>query len=227
MHSSPFAFLLADIEGFFGIVFMLIAIVGWVINLVNQNAGQDAKNQQRRRPPRPQGQRSPGKMQREIDQFLKQSGKAGGAEQLDDVEIIAPPARRRPPKRRRTREEILAEQRGETIPATPRPAGKQPARQPSRKSTARKTFQPPKASSIAEQVEKDLPHAIDQSVAEHLHQFTADSPTATGQQGILSTTLNRPSKAPVLRRLLTSRDSVRDAIILNEILSRPKSLRNS
>ena len=242
--------MLADLEGFFGIVFFLIAFVGWVINLVNQN--QEQNKPPRRRPPNQPGQRpnQPGHrrkkdVQSEIDQFLGQSRRNSGKQSAidtDDVEVIAPPPGRRPaPRRRRTREEVWEEQAGVTPPQKPKPARPKPATAKSKgrglaarhlESQERRTSEPAKkpkrsqtGSRLTQQVERDLPHAVDASVAAHLKPFTADSPTSTGQIGITATTSNRKSKGSILGNLLQYKAGIRNAIILNEILSPPKSMR--
>ncbi|MBT5020461.1 hypothetical protein N8590_01815 [bacterium] len=226
--------LLADIEGFFGIVFFLIAFVGWVINLVSQNQGQN--KQQRKRPANQAGNRRKQNVQNEIDQFLGQSRRNSGADRpqaTDDVEVIAPPAGRRPPPRRRkTREEVWEEQTG--APPSPKPKPVPPktkgrglaTRHLETKKKPKKELRKPKSiSNLSEQVEKDLPHAVDASVTSHLHSFTAENPSATGQLGMASTTSNRKTKGSSLGKLLRSKSGVRNAIIMNEILSPPKSLR--
>lgn len=228
--------MLADIEGFFGIVFFLIAFVGWVINLVNQNQEQNKK--QRKRPGNQAGNRRKQNVQNEIDQFLGQSRRkpgAGRSPATDDVEVIAPPAGRRPPPRRRkTREEVWEEQTG----ASPSPSPKRkpvPAKKEGRglasrhletkKKSKKEPLKPKPISSISKQVEQDLPHAVDASVESHLHTFTAERPNATGQLGMASTTTNQKTKGSALGKMLRSKSGVRNAIILNEILSPPKSLR--
>lgn len=232
--------ILADIEGFFGIVFFLIAFVGWVINLVNQN--QEQKKPPRRRPPNQAGQRRKKAVQNEIDQFLGQARRNSGqrpATDVDDVEVIAPPSERRaPPRRRRTREEVWEKQTGAAPSKKPKPAS--PSQKPkgrglasrhleTRESQAKKSAEKPRTpkpiSSIAKNVENDLPHAVDASVAAHLSKFTAESPTSAGQIGIARTTTNRRTKGSVLGKLLQSKESVRNAVILNEVLSPPKSMR--
>lgn len=227
--------LLADIEGFFGIVFFLIAFVGWVINLVNQN--QEAQKRLPKGPGSPQVRsQTKSETQREIEQFLKQSQRSPermSEFEVDDVEVIAPPTRRAPPRRRRTREEIIAEQSG-TTPALQKPQRSEtrPQSVNERKSLSRKKKRanlPNKVqatSKFTAMIEADLPHAVEQSVSSHLQNFTAESPTSTGQLGISSTTRNRKSKGNLIGTLLRTKGGIRNAIILNEILSPPKSRRN-
>lgn len=237
--------LIADIEGFFGIVFFLIAFVGWVINIVNQNQQQN-KPGQRRRPPNQAAQRRKQEVQHEIDKFLNRSRDDRRREEpvdLDEVEVIAPPpTRRAPPRKRRTREEVWAEQTGNRPQSeTPSPT-QQKSRQSKRSgpkprkglaSRHLKTSEPEKPKkfqkkrpSLAEQVEKDLPHAVDASVSSHMSTFTADQPQAVGQQGISRTTSDRKSEGNLIGQLLKSKQGIRNAIILNEILSPPKAMRN-
>ena len=226
--------ILADIEGFFGIVFFLIAFVGWVINLVNQN--QEAQKRAPKRPGGPQVRsQTKSETQREIEQFLQQSQRSSkrmSEFEVDDVEVIAPPARRAPPRRRRTREEIIAEQAG-TPPALQKPQRAETRTQlvherKSQSSKKKRATLPNKVqatSKFTAMINADLPHAVDQSVSSHLQKFTADSPSSTGQLGMASTTLNRKSKGNLIGDLLRTKRGVQNAIILNEILSPPKSRR--
>lgn len=232
---------IADIEGFFGIVFFLIAFVGWVINLVNQN--QDPKKQGRTRPsPKARSQQS---VQQEIDEFLAQSRRGPGQQharqpqrqdQTDDVELIAPPQARRPaPRRRKSREEVWSEQTGQpskarqNAPKQTKPKRSQGLAEKYLQKSSQ-TSQPAenrsrKRSTLADQIEADLPHAVDAGVAEHLKIFTAESPTSIGLQGISETTNNRRTKANILASMLRTPKGIRQAILMNEILSPPKSLR--
>lgn len=226
--------ILADLEGFFGIVFFLIAFVGWVINLVNQSHDPKGKNQNRRSPQAP-GQRKEN-VQKEIDNFLGQSRRSRPAtttEMTDDVELIAaPPSRRDPPRRRKSREQVWSEQTGRSRHSVPAPEPQPHPQQRPGEALAAHHLQsktqdsPPRpVSHLAEQVERDLPHQVDEHVNAHLDRFSAASPNATGQLGILVTTDNRESRASLIGALLRSQAGVRNAIILNEILSPPKSLR--
>lgn len=233
MPIQTFPLLLADIEGFFGIVFFLIAFVGWVINLVSQN---QEKSKNERKPPVRQGrsgsQRNPRK---EIDQFLSQSKRSSNRSRqndLDEVEVIAPPAQRRPPRRRRSRQEILADQAQSRTPQlekkqpkhSPRPGEDVSSRHLATLATQREE-RPPLVSHVAEQVAEHLSHGVDKQVASHLDVFTAAGSVSSGRRGMASTTTARKSQGTLIGSLLRSKSGVRNAIILNEILSPPKSLR--
>ena len=236
MLTSQLAIVLADIEGFMGIVFFLVAFVGWVINLVNQNQGK-GNNQRGPRRPRPAGERKRD-VQGEIDEFLTQSRRRKSTTTTtgsDDIEVVSTPKqRRRPPRRRKSRQEIWEEQTGKANqPAPPTPKPEKPKSRPGQtiasrhlESKTKKKDKPKKQlSHINERVEQDLPHSVDASVSSHLQTFSAAAKTSTGQIGILSTTRNAQTKAGIVGKLLKSKDGIRNAIILNEILSPPRSMR--
>lgn len=233
VHTS--VLLLADMDGFFGVVFFLIAFVGWVINLVSQS---QEKGKGGRKPP--PSQRRPGSQRNvrsEIDQFLNQSKRSSNRSDHDDldvIEVIAPPSQRRPPRRRRSRAEVLADQAGRRPPkideklpraeSSSRPGQELSEHHLETASATRKKRTPPR-SQVAQQVEINLPHSVNQHVASHLESFAASSPLSSGRQGMVATTTDRKSKATVIGSLLQSKSGIRNAIILNEILSPPKSLR--
>jgi hypothetical protein len=72
-------------------------------------------------------------------------------------------------------------------------------------------------------VQRHLAHNVNQSVVEHLGDTGGASPTA----GTAATVLRRRTSADAagILHLLRSRQGIRQAILLNEILSRPKSRR--
>ncbi|MEW4489489.1 hypothetical protein AB1L42_15510 [Thalassoglobus sp. JC818] len=231
--------LLADIESFFGVVFFLIAFVGWVVNLINQAQGKGGANPPNRRGQRPQAQLKR-KTQNQIDQFLNQARNQrndrnqGGT---DDVEVVAEPgqAKRRPPKRRRSRREIWEEQtRREQQKPAPQPSKpiaqqQRPEQKPQRRRTSQSEAASRRTKNESKQAarpKENLPHAVDQSVAEHLSVFTAARSDSTGEMGIASTTRNARSQGNLIGNLLRNKDGIRNAILLNEILSPPAALRN-
>ncbi|QDT32282.1 hypothetical protein [Thalassoglobus polymorphus] len=236
--------LLADLESFFGIVVFLIALMGWIVNLVSQN--QPPKNQrgpQQRRPtPRQSG------VQNEIDQFLKQSRREGGRVSrpsrpsgTEEVEVISPPPSRRPPppRRRRTRDEILAEQAGQQpprsnpLPAKPKPTRKRPdsSQRSSIESSKSRSKQSQQASAAAAQAPQKVSQSIDEHVKSHVphlpHVTATSSPTVIGQIGGVTKVSKRKSNKNSFAALLNSRAGIRNAVVLNEILSPPKALRNN
>jgi len=238
MPTNQIPCILADFESFVGIVFFLIAFVGWVINLVNQNQDPTKQNKGPRRN-QPQAGNRKQDVQGEIDQFLNQSRRRKGEPNRpgnDDIEVVsAPGQQRRPPRRRRTRQEVWEQQTGQqpqplsqetTAPAVqPRPGEALASRHLASTSKKRKKSRK-QLSQLNEKIQQDLPHSIDASVSTHLHTFSANSKQATGQIALSSTTRNYKTKGNIVGGLLRSKKNIRDAIILNEILSPPKSRRS-
>ncbi|TWT56912.1 hypothetical protein KOR42_02680 [Thalassoglobus neptunius] len=240
MHYSANIAILADIESFFGVVFFLIAFVGWVVNLINQSQGKGGANPPNRRGQRPKAQVKR-KTQNQIDQFLNQARNQRNDRkqgQTDDVEVVAEPGqtKRRPPKRRRSRREIWEEQtkqqQQKATPPPTKPLAQQPqSRQntPSRRRTSQSDISERRAQSETKKPsrkQENLPHAVDQSVAEHLSVFSAGRSDSTGQIGLAATTRNARSQGNLIGNLLRSKDGIKNAILLNEILSPPAALRN-
>ena len=218
---------LAAIDNFFSVIIFVIAFISWVVNLIRQNQESAAKQ---RGPRRPAGQGRNRDVQGEIDEFLTQSRRRQSETTLaeDEIEVVSSPKqRKRPPRRRKSRQEVWEEQTGkrqQQPPPMPRP--KQVDR-PGEGIASRhlETPRQQQLSYINERVEADLPHNIDQSVATHLKTFSASSPTSSGERAILETIKRPTTRASIAGKLLRSKRSIQSAIILNEILSPPKSRR--
>ncbi len=239
--------LLADLESFFGIVVFLIALMGWIVNLVSQN--QDPKNKralQQRRPgeQRPTPRPRPSGVQNEIDQFLKQSRRDGGRVSrptgTEEVEVISPPPSRRPPppRRRRTRDEVLAEQAGlqkppqsKPLPAKPTPTRKRSDLSQRSSTEPAKTRSKKSQQAATAQTQQKVSQTIDEHVKTHVphlpHVTATSSPTVLGQIGGATKIRKRKSNKNSFAALLNSKAGVRNAVVLNEILSPPKALRNN
>lgn len=220
--------LLADIEGFFGIVFFLIAFVGWVINIVSQNKSAEQKKRDvARRGPVAQQRGNRNSAQSEIDQFLRQAKQQMGGvqevDEIDDVVVIAPPKRRNPPQQPKSKQEIWQEQTGQAV--TPKPA-----KQRQQRATAKRRTSPQQSPPTPAPVQQSPVRPVSQPGQEGsltgsgtLTGYTMSpgtGPAAVGQAPVL---LN---SATEIRRLLQSRGGARNAIVLGEILARPKSLQS-
>lgn len=113
--------LLADVDSFIAIVFMVVAFFSWVINTINQaKSGPPQRPGQKGKPP----QKAPRDHQSEIERFLNESRKqeevlsrrdpfqpGESVEQLERPQKNSP--KRRPPpaaQRRRSRQEVWEEQ---------------------------------------------------------------------------------------------------------------------
>lgn len=134
--------LLADVDSFVAVVFMLVAFFGWVMNLINQNKpGQPPRPGMKPKP----GKKAPKDLQSDIERFLNETLKQqdppvrqdtlSPTERVEQLERPqkGPSKRRAPPtaQRRRTQKEIWEEQtksreRGQRPVVTPslsRPTG--------------------------------------------------------------------------------------------------------
>lgn len=206
------------------IIFLVIAFISWIINLVSKN--NDEAKAGGGRAPRPEPPRD-GRLQNEIDIFLQEvSGqKKGNARVEEDIPMEIVEVEETPPRRRNVRQ--------------------QPPRRPSRRQEARETSasehnrpgpgvaerQKPGSANLGggvrqhvsehlssgdveSHVEEHLAHDVDQSVQQHLGQFSVGE----------SVDLGAPGTHPLVS-LLRSPSGMRQAILMGEILSPPKSQR--
>lgn len=200
---------------FIAVVFIVISFIVWIINQVNAQNKPPARRPQRAAP-----QRADRRVQNEIDDFLREAtgGRRPGGRVLsaDEIEIV------------------------EERPAPRRPA---PARPPRRQApgsgvaTRHLSGQDQLGSSIRDHVrthmdqrvgagaEEHLPHAVDQLVSQHLGAFSADTGTSTGRTGQSETRRRARVRAAAFQAAFRTPAGARTAILMQEILSRPRSLR--
>jgi hypothetical protein len=212
------------------VAFAAIAFVSWV---VKQIAAQN--NAAARRPgPRPARPRND-RIQQEIDQFIQEAaGRRPPRKEVvsvDDIEIVSPPAAGRRPGPRRPAPRPSRPVR----PVEPKPAvAERPGQAAAQRHlTGREQLgaglsnhvRTHMDNRVAAEVQQHLPHAVDQEVSQHLGAFAARS---TGPTALpLDAAAGRRAATPALALLgeLRSPGGVRQAIILQEILQRPRSLR--
>lgn len=236
--------LLADIGGLFAIGFLLISFIGWVINLINAQNPPPAPNRGPQRPP-PARDR---KVQNEIEQFLQE---AMGAKRrppaevpANEIEILEPAPQRRPPTPRPEVNRPVAPPMARPAPTSVanRPAisppqtrnragGNVSARQvvmsPDLGSGVTGHLQSHMQQRVAQESERHLPHAVDQSVSKNLGEFTADD---FDPRSLVKPSFRSRAKVVDPGRLIADlhkADGLRKAIILQEILSRPLALRKT
>lgn len=248
MISITFPWLLADVPELFGAALFVMMVIGWIVNLVNQN--QPGNPPRRPQPNRPRSDQ----VQNEIDRFLKQARRPQNKPQsanVDDVEVLEEgrtrPPRRPPPanQRRRTRKEVWEEQTGKKNKSGGRPQTGSPgkpaatAKLPSAERPGQTLAQRHVQTSVSERsVRRDvgsLPadrtsnaisrDEIKQSVTQHLGAFSAADEKSSGAVAMAGTTSRPLTPAANLRQLMRSKHGVRDAIVLSEILSKPRALR--
>lgn len=200
------------------IVFALISLVSWIRN--QANAGQAAAPP--RRPMQPGPPRNP-QIQREIDRFLREA--AGQANKplvkAEEIEIVEAPPGRRPPARRKVVEKPRPAA-GAKPTAIPRPSATAAPSRPGQDLAKRHLAQAPQSTVVSEHLPgrvaaEHLSRDVDKSVAAHLGKFTAADVRSTR-----TTVARRP--AAFLAELRTRR-GMRAAVIMQEILQRPRALR--
>lgn len=248
--------LLGAIEGFFALAFLVIAFIGWILNLINQN--QDA-NQRDRKPGQGGGGARRDRVQQDIDDFLNQNrrqgqqgGRPGGGgdfvptQEVEVVERRTPQGRRPPANRQRDRQEVWEDQVGKPAQRQIQPRGQsqqrtqsnRPKRQVKSATQAQSKAEARSATQVGQSIQnrpspatelvgQPLPHGVDASVSSHLGKFRAGDPNSIGQSGLLETTADRETPASKLRELMRTRQGRRQAILLGEIMSKPRVLRRS
>jgi len=205
---------LADVENFAGIAFFVIAFIGWIIKMANENKQGNQRNGNRKRQ----------ETKSEVDEFLRDTRREPKKRQRkrrrtpepepefltdDDIEIIEEPPRRRPPRQRK---------RSRKSAPTPRPEPV-PVKEESLSSLSDRHIQ----SSFSND---HLSHDVDSSVASHMGTFSAESTGSLGQQARRATTRDRKGIASEIAGMMKSKRGVRNALIINEVLSPPLSLRD-
>lgn len=208
--------LAADFGGIIFLLFALVSFISWVIN--------QAKGAQRvpppRRPNQPGPQRNP-QVQREIERFLREAGGQQRPQkpvvEVDDIEIVEAPRSRRPPAKRKLVEKPRPAQR----PSSPgaKPAADRPGQRLSDRHLAPSTPSAVASEHLPQRVAAEqLPHDVARSVSEHLGVFAA------GAAAGVTSRKQKGSSAAFLTELRSPR-GIRAAIVMQEILQRPRALR--
>ena len=200
------------------VAFIVISLISWVINQVNAQNRQPAQ----RRGGQGGGPRRANRgIQSEIDEFLREAAgrrkPAGGRVlEADEIEIV------------------------EERPAPRRPAPARPSRQRkpvSGVSNRHLHGQEQLGSSVRDHVrthmdervgagaEDHLPHAVDELVSQHLGAFAADSASSSGRAAQSETRQRARVRAAAIRNAFRTPGGARNAVLMHEILSRPRSLR--
>lgn len=218
------------------VIFGLISFIGWIVNQVN--SAQKAPPPPRKRAPRDRS------IQDEIDKFLSEQERPAAAESRNRE---TPPIPRKPPEPRPqpprkapapvqtprpvqqkprgkgngnggNRPQPKTSQPGRTVLDTPATAPSTVAsRGPALGAQVTQHLAEAMAPRIGQAVQQDLPHAVQQSVDQHL----GKTRTLSGRGGAGAGS----GSAALIVAMLRKPESVRAAIILNEVLSPPPSLR--
>ena len=224
---SPIPVLAAGIiDSIVPIIFVIIAIGGAISNAINSNKQQPPR---KNAGGRPKDQR----VRKEIDEFIEQQGgrKSRPIEVgPDEIEVVNEPPRRRPtPPARPVK--ASAPQRKAPAPAAPRPApprasapptqvtkrGDAPLASQGMGSGLREHLKTAMAERVASQAQRDLPHlatSVDQKVREDLGEFAVSGKAAAVH-----------SESSPLILMLRNPKTVRNAVLMAEILGPPKALR--
>lgn len=213
--------LLADITDFLPLVIGAIAFIGWMANKLKEAAGGNAAAAA---PGAAAGGNEGGRVQVEIDRFLQEVrgtvGKppaANVAEADDAFEAPAQPARQQPRQARST-------------PAAQPDPPEKPKRLVDRHVIGQRHVDSHVDEQVAEYlpsqrmenlVEQDLGHGVEQSVASHLG---SSDGTQVETAEVWDDGLSALS-AESLIGLLTRPEGIRQAVLVHEILSRPKGRR--
>jgi len=219
--------LLAAIGDLGFLLFVAFAFLSWLINAVGAKNKKNQPNRARRQPQRPPRGRDK-QLQNEIDQFLAQvKGRAAGEKPLDVVEIRERKPRRRPVSK-------------QPPPLPEKPARKQkPGNRLSKQhlrdsekelgSSVRKHLAAHmEPDNVDLQVENYLAHDVQASVSEHLGRFAAEESKTTATRLETTTGVTSPAVGvtpAAMLQLLQSPQGIRQAILLSEILQRPRALR--
>jgi hypothetical protein len=246
---------LAQIEGLFAAAFFVIAFIGWIINLINQaQTPKKPGNTPAPRPRREQVQQEIDQFLKQTRRPSNPERPSVEVVEADRPRRPPPPAQRRRNRKELWQEQVgkpgeeksaLPAASQSPSPAPPpkrkRPSLPQPATrsEPPRPSLSERHLQANISSAevrrdlgempgnhLSAQVAKDLPSQITDQVTRDLGLFRATTPAASGEQAMAGTTGHRTTPAESLLRLLRSGRGIRDAILVNEILSKPPGLRS-
>jgi hypothetical protein len=201
------------------VAFVVISLIGWIINLVNAQAKPAAPNRGNK-PARPRSER----VQSEIEQFMRdQAERRKGAEQQPQAR---PPEPKRPAPRRTAPQPARAQRQPQRVAPAPEPKPARPGESiAERKSIGSrdlgKGLREHVRTTMQERVQsgasQHLTHSIDQSVSQHLGTFSGQASKAEAAPHE-----TRILAAGDILALLRTREGMRQAFILNEILQRPK-----
>ncbi len=227
----PHAVFALGVEDILPVIFVLIGIVSWIINAVKEKS---QVNERAARPVRPPQKKRDDSLQSEIDIFIQEVTDQRGdqpqrkPQQARRTTTTQRPVTQRPatppPRERRSRQT----QPAPVAPPKPekhvRPGDEistriGPGNRDLGGNLTRHIEERMKSHSVRDATEKRLGHDVDASVAAHLGVSTsAKSSDKVVPQG--------PTIITQVQRMLSNPESAAQAILLNEILSPPRSKRS-
>ncbi|MCA9080862.1 MAG: hypothetical protein KDA58_09900 [Planctomycetaceae bacterium] len=206
--------------------------VSWVVNLNKQNELKQ-RRQERQRQLR---ERAGGRGRKNANDFMNEGNRREQAisdvefVDEDDVEIVEEAPRRRPPRsrsRKRSRDDVWREQTGQASskPQSPaKPVSPPPVTFLQERHVETSIREVPRAE-ISGLTAQHLSSSIDTRVQQDLGIFTGVSESSSGSRAQSETTRRRAAPSSALRLMLRNPESVRQAIVMSEILSKPVALR--
>lgn len=220
-----------DLGPIITVAIMLISFIGWLSNVINgANKGKGPQ------PPRPQPKPRDRRVQDEIEAFLKEvTGQQQAPRPLADPEVERRVAM---PSRDPEAAPVRPAPRSKKTPKPPKPKAA-PGSNPQR-GTPGSTFDQRRLAGKADvsqsqslagrMAERDVAAAarstvqsVQPSVSHHFGTFTAEN--STGRQAANETLRRAETPASELLKRLRTPGGVRQAIILSEILNRPRRFR--
>lgn len=236
------------IDGAITIAVLVIAFIGWLVQMAGQNKGpQPQVNRPRPAVPpanRPEMRRDKS-LQSEIDAFLREVGSTRRPPQKeedaieildDDVEVVSPrqplTSRREPISSAPSSPVVMAETRPQRTGAPSAWDLEQQRRRERLVSTIaeRHLESAPLGAEMRQHVEEYMAESnrlrrekeqVERSLADAKAQIAAMSATTSGATGGGF----RPAGRAIVAGLLRDKRSIKDAIVINEILAKPRALR--
>lgn len=237
------------VETFLSIAFVLIAFISWIVRLAGQkkeDAEARARMERARRQERARAQgdqtRTPQSVRSEIDAFLKRSTQGGGLDEPREVELQVVPEeelrqRRQRPNRERKQDRPAArrETRERGNLTSGRKSLAERASSPSGGSPSPKIGPSPSEPNVWHEIVFTDDSTADGPVAAEATQVADSAPRSVGGSPKLKKTSESvQTNAPPLTgarvrdvaALLRNPRTVKEAIVISEVLRRPRGLRS-
>jgi len=235
--------ILADIGTWIPIIVIVFMFINWIMNLASGKTNQSQRVGRRAQAPRPRE----GRIQGEIDVFLEQvrgksvphrAAKGTVDEPLEIVEVEELRHLVRPKRLKQFENNESSGPHKVTQLQLVTDARQQPKRKPGARIAERQVpgsknlgdnirqhvARRMKAGRVTSHVQQHLDHDVDQSVSEHLGSFSAEKRTVTVPRISAGSASITPSG---IVRLLRDPVGIRQAVLVSEVLRRPRPLRGS
>ena len=221
----------AGIDDWLSLLVPAVFVIIWIISQVMGVAGQKPAppRRQQPRPPKPAGG-----LAREIDAFLKQVQQERAGGRPAQRPAAAPQQRAQPARVERQPERLAQPLRPDVVeaelvePMAPSP----PPHKPLSQRRSRPEPERPRRTARTEQIKADRVDLADEKMAAHMQQVfehelgaladTSDAIHEKAESKKDSAGVEIPTTSQAVRDMLAQPDSVRQAVILSEILRRPQ-----